>query len=164
MYMHGPYTDSVLAECGIDVCSDGVNRHGHGPRPSDEGIWDFPLNVMPDHEHLFHAERTPEWVDWWVKRYNWSDDYGPDSYYIEDWTERVIDELKQHEEQGVLSNMIIHPITLYLADKMKAFERVLDYISTCETVHMSEAVSLWQDRLMSPPGKLEVPQSDLIVD
>lgn len=142
MYMHGPYTERVLSNCGIDVCSDGVSRASNGPQWDERGVFNFPLNVMPDHEHLFHAERTPEWVDWWVKRYGWSDDYGSESYYVEDWADRVIDELQAHERDGVVSNMIIHPITMYLCDKFKAFERILDYIASRETVHVSELATL----------------------
>lgn len=141
MYMHGPHTEKVLAECGFDVCSDGVQRDSTGPQWHADGVFNFPLNIMPDHEHLFHAERTPEWVEWWTKRYNWADDYGPDSYYIEDWTDRVLDELQRHEDEGVMSNMIIHPITLYLCDRLKSFERILDFLASHETIHMSEAVA-----------------------
>lgn len=140
MYMHGPYTESVLADCGISVCSDGVARNANGPSQHATGVLNFPLNVMPDHEHLYHAERTPEFVRRWVQRYNWSDDYGSDSYHVEEWTDRVIDELQRHEDQGVLSNMLIHPITLYLCDRFQSFERILEYLSTHETVHMSEAI------------------------
>jgi len=139
MYMHGPHTEKALASCGIRVCSDGVVRASTGPVWHPAGLYNFPLNVMPDHEHLYHAERTPEWVAWWQKRYNWSDDYGPQSYYIEEWTDRVLDELRRHEEQGILSNMIIHPITLYLCDKFKSFRRILEFIAGCKTVHMAEA-------------------------
>ncbi|MBM82140.1 MAG: hypothetical protein CMJ78_16350 [Planctomycetaceae bacterium] len=50
------------------------------------------------------------------------------------------------------------------ANKLKSFEPILDYISTCETVHMSESVGLWQDRIMSQAGpRVEVPQSELIL-
>lgn len=141
MYMHGPYTERVLAECGLGVCSDGVQRDSSGPQQHQAGVYNFPLNVMPDHEHLYHAERTPDWVDHWVRRYNWSDDYGPDSYYIEEWTDRVLDELQSHEDEGVLSNMIIHPITMYLCDRFKSFERILDFLASKETVHISDVVA-----------------------
>jgi hypothetical protein len=140
MYMHGPKTERVLAGCGIDVCSDGVDRHSEGPRWHEDGLFNFPINVMPDHEHLFHAERTPEYVRWFVKRYNWSDDYGSNSYHIEEWTDRVVEEIKSHEARGVLSNMIIHPITLYLCDRFRSFRRILDVLSASRTVHMSEVV------------------------
>ena len=138
MYMHGPYTERVLAQCGISVCSDGVRRDANGMTRHPAGIWDFPINVMPDHEHLYHAERTREWVAWWQKRYNWSDDYGPDSYEIEEWTDRVLDELRDHEERGVLSNMIVHPLTMYLCDRFESFKRILAFLADHKTVHVSE--------------------------
>ena len=144
MYMHGPFTEEVLTSCGIKICSDGVKRVGTGGEWHPTGLLNFPLNVMPDHEHLYHAERTPEWVAWWQRRYHWSDDYGPESYYIDEWTDRVVEELSQHEAAGLVSNMLIHPITLYLCDRFRSFERLLEKISTTQTIHMSE---LYQQEL-----------------
>ncbi|MDX8412421.1 MAG: polysaccharide deacetylase family protein [Mariprofundaceae bacterium] len=138
MYMHGPNTERLLAEQGFDLCSDGVRRDASGPEWHPDGILDFPINVIPDHEHLYHAERTPEWVETWVKRYNWSDDYGPASYYVEEWTDIVLDCLLKNEERGAVSNMIIHPITLYLCDEFKSFQRILDFLASHETVHMGK--------------------------
>ena len=141
MYMHGPYTERVLRDCGIGICSDGVKKDSDGPIWHSEGIFNLPLNVMPDHEHLYHAERTPEWVANWTKRYNWSDDFGATSYYVEEWTDIVLDQLRTHAETGVLSNMIIHPITLYLCDKLKSFERILAFLESQETVHMRDVLA-----------------------
>jgi peptidoglycan/xylan/chitin deacetylase (PgdA/CDA1 family) len=141
MYMHGPHTEKVLAACGIRACSDGVRRAGNGPEWHPAGLYNFPLNVMADHEHLFHAERTPEWVAAQQKRRPWSDDYGPDSYLVDEWTDRVLEELHQHEAQRILSNMLIHPITLYLCDRLKSFERILAFLAAHETVHMSEVIA-----------------------
>ena len=138
MYMHGPNTERILAECGIKVCSDGVKRAGNGLEPHPSGIFNFPLNIIPDHEHLYHAERTPEWVADWIERYDWSDDYGSDSYFVDEWTDIVLEGLKHRESLGIVSNMIIHPITLYLCDRFRSLNRILDYISQCETCHMSE--------------------------
>ena len=140
MYMHGPHTETVLSDCGIGICSDGVDRYSTGPRWHEAGIFNFPINVMPDHEHLYHAERTPEYVRWFVERYRWRDDYGSESYHVEEWTDRVVDELLDHERHGVLSNMLIHPITLYLCDRFKAFRRILDVLSSTRTVHMSDVL------------------------
>jgi hypothetical protein len=141
MYMHGPHTERSLASCGLEVCSDGVDRYSPGPRWHSDGIFNFPINIMPDHEHLYHAERTPEYVDWFVKRYGWRDDYGSESYQVEEWTDRVVEELQQHEAQGVLSNMLIHPITLYLCDRFQSFRRILDVLSTANTVHVGEVIA-----------------------
>lgn len=142
MYMHGPNTDDVLAASGIRICSDGVRASANGPTVESNGLMTLPINVMPDHEHLYHAERSPEWVDAWVRRYRWSDDYGPHSYYIEEWTERVLDELRRHEESDVLSVMIIHPITLYLCDRFKGFEKILEFLASCKTVKLGDVADV----------------------
>jgi hypothetical protein len=138
MYMHGPHTENALKASGVKLCSDGVKKDSNGPVLHPSGVLNFPLNVMPDHEHLYCAERTPEWVEKWASRHNWSDDYGSESYYVEEWTDRVLEELKQHEEAGIISNMLIHPITLYLCDKLKSFERILEYISSVDTGHLAQ--------------------------
>jgi peptidoglycan/xylan/chitin deacetylase (PgdA/CDA1 family) len=140
MYMHGANTEEVLADVGIQVCSDGVKKESNIPVLHKTGILNFPINIIPDHEHLIHAERTPTWIAQWQKRYNWSDDFGKESYYIEQWSDMVIEQLKQREEQGLVSNVIIHPITMYLCDGFKEVKRILEYICTCKTVHMSELI------------------------
>jgi peptidoglycan/xylan/chitin deacetylase (PgdA/CDA1 family) len=137
MYMHGPWTNRVLADAGMVACSDTVHRTD-GPRWSDAGLLDVPINVIPDHEHLFHAERTPEWVSAWQRRRNWSDAFGPDSYDIETWTGLVLEQLQANEARGTTSTVIVHPITMYLCDRFAAFRRILEYIAGRQTVHMSE--------------------------
>lgn len=139
-YMHGPYTEEVLAGCGMQLCSDGVKKDGMGPVWHEAGLFNFPLNVIPDHEHLYHAERTPEWVAWWQERYGWSDDFGPDSYYVEEWTDIVLECLRHNEARGAISNMLIHPITLYLCDRLASFRRILDFLADHETVHLGTVV------------------------
>jgi hypothetical protein len=137
MYKHGPHTEAALAAAGIRFCSDGVRASSRGPELHSSGIYNVPINVIPDHEHLYHAERTPEWVARWQKRYSWSDDYGPQSYYVEEWTDIVLDCLRKNEARGAVSTMIIHPISLYLCDRWKSFTRILDFVAARETVFMS---------------------------
>ena len=142
MYMHGPHTDRVLSKLGIKLCSDGVKRNNFQPLESKHGVYNFPINIIPDHEHLYHAERTPEWVEHWQKRYSWSDDFGSESYYIREWTERVLSQLKSCEAQGLDANLLIHPITMYLCDKFQCFDKILDYISTQETAWLSDSIPI----------------------
>ena len=75
-----------------------------------------------------------------MKRYNWSDDFGPESYPVEEWTDIVLDNLRANEERGAVSNMIIHPITLYLCDGFRSFRRILDVLSARPTLHLSEVI------------------------
>ena len=138
MYMHGPNTEEILFDLGLKICSDGVKKDSNTPKLHKSGIYNFPINIIPDHEHLIHAERTPQWIEKWQKRYNWSDDFGSESYYIKQWAQIVLEQLKERESKGLVSNVIIHPITMYLCDKFVEVEKILRFISTCETVHMSE--------------------------
>jgi peptidoglycan/xylan/chitin deacetylase (PgdA/CDA1 family) len=155
MYMHGPYTEGVLLECGIDICSDGVDKHCIKPRWHRSGLAEFPINIIPDHEHLYHAERTPRHVARWQRRYRWSDDFGPRSYFIHEWTRMVIEQLRENEARGAVSNLIIHPITMYLCDRFHGFEQILEFIAGCETVHMSQLFEnlLADDAAGRPAGK-----------
>lgn len=154
MYMHGPFTERVLAECGIELCSDGVKKNAVGPEWHPDGVFNFPLNVIPDHEHLYHAERTPEWVKEWQKRYGWSDDFGPQSYYIEEWVEHVLGDLRRNRERGAITNMIIHPITMYLCDRFKGVRRVLEELRKQPCVHLSEVL---EQHARNSPGAKEQP-------
>jgi len=140
MYMHGPNTSRLLSEQGIRLVSDGVTRATHQPEINSDGLWNFPINIIPDHEHLYHAERTPEWVAWWVNRYKWSDDFGPHSYYIEDWTDIAIQCLDANEKRKAVSNLIIHPITMYLCDGFVGFRRLLDHIAKRSTTTLDRLV------------------------
>ena len=138
MYMHGKYTDDVLKELGIKVCSDGVKKDSNGLDLVSNDYFHFPINIIPDHEHLIHAERTPEWIEDWVKRYNWSDDFGSDSYPVEVWREILINQVKENEKNGILSNIIIHPITMYLCDNFKSLEIILDELKEFQFVNFSD--------------------------
>jgi peptidoglycan/xylan/chitin deacetylase (PgdA/CDA1 family) len=157
MYMHGPFTEAVLSACGIRFCSDGVKASARGPEWHPAGLFNFPLNIIPDHEHLYHAERTPAQVARWQRRYRFSDDFGPQSYHVEEWTDLVLDQLRRNEERGVISNMLIHPITLYLCDRLRSFRRILDFLAARETVFMSELPCARPERLCAGAEALSRP-------
>ena len=142
MYMHGPGTEEVLSSCGIEVCSDGVRAASMGPEWHADGLYNLPINVIPDHEHLYHAERTREWVAAWQRRYGFRDDFGSQSYEVEEWTDLVIDRLHANAERGAVSTVLIHPITLYLCDRFHSFRRILDVLARAETLFVSDTVAL----------------------
>jgi peptidoglycan/xylan/chitin deacetylase (PgdA/CDA1 family) len=146
MYMGGPSSDEVLAAAGIRVRSDGVQATSRGPSVGAHGVVQMPLNVIPDHEHLLHGERTPEWVARWQRELRWSDDFGPGSYPIEAYVELLIEQLHVNERAGVISTLLLHPITLHLADRMQRLDRILEALSRYETVTMSQAV----ERALAP--------------
>lgn len=146
MYMHGPYTEELLKKNAIEVCCDGVKRDSEGFEIHESGVLNFPLNIIPDHEHLFHAERTPEWVQNWIARYTWSDDYGSESYYFDDWFDIFKREIEQREHTGIVSHLLIHPITIYLCGGIKALNQVADFLGDFETSTVTELARDWSAR------------------
>lgn len=137
MYMHGSNTNRVLSTAGIHHCSDEVKQFGVPYRDPFDLIH-VPINVIPDHEHLYHAERTREWVEKWRKRYNWSDDFGPESYTVDEWKQIVLSNLEANEKREILSTLIIHPITMYLCDQFESCKEILDFIAQRKTLHMDQ--------------------------
>ena len=146
MYMHGPQIDEVLKDAGVEICSDGVERDCIAPRMHSSGLWHMPINVIPDHEHLYHAERTPKWVAEWVRRYNWSDDFGSESYFVDEWARRVIRGVEENEARGVHSMIIIHPITMYLCDGFSAYRRIVKALSRYQSATVSELLDLTRSK------------------
>jgi len=138
MYMHGPNTEELLFKNGIKVCCDGVNKNSTGFKRHSTGLLNFPLNIIPDHEHLYHAERNPEWVQNWIKRYNWSDDYGSESYYFHEWFEIFKAEIMKRESLGIVSHILIHPITIYLCQGLTGLAKIVSFLTQFDSCFVNE--------------------------
>lgn len=139
-WRHETKTAVALASCDIQVFSDTVERNASGPRRHPAGLWSFPVNVMPDRGHLYYGPYKPESVENQVRRSGRFDEYGPNVYHAATWTDLVLREIHQHERNGVVSNLAIHPLALYLADGFQSFEKLVAYLERRQTVHMSEAM------------------------
>lgn len=131
----------LLQECGIKILSDGTSKGQVLPILDKSGVYTFPINILPDHEHLFHSDRTPETVKKWVKRYNWSDVFTEKSYSVNEWYEIVKEQIKEREQNGEISVAIIHPICLYLCDGNKTILKLLDFFKEFETIYLKESVN-----------------------
>ena len=136
-YKHGPNTDKILSRLGIKICSDEVSASATGPY-SKNGIHHFPVNIIPDYDHIYHANRTEEWVNWYVNSGSKIDDFGPESYKIDEWTEIVLKQLQERIENKSIANILIHPITQYISDRFAGLEEILKFISTDENCKYSE--------------------------
>ncbi len=139
-YFHGPNTAALLAAEGLLSCSDFVTAPGVSPFRDEHGLWHFPINVIPDHEHLYHGERTPREVARWVRRYVWRDAYGPLSFDAETWRRMVLDHIEYNEARGVTSTILLHPLCMYLLDRFETLRAILEAASRYETCTITEAV------------------------
>ena len=143
-YFHGCNTDRLLVEAGFESCSDIVSAPGSTPYVTEDNIVTVPINVIPDHEHIYHGDRTPEHVAWWVKRYGFTDAFGSDSYSIQTWLEIVTSNIEENEKLGVNSVVLTHPLCMYVADKMHAFTQILEYARKYGSCTMAELVDSYK--------------------
>lgn len=136
-YKVDPNTYPLLAKYGVRCVSDAIEAKTLQPypvNPSPHGrgagvrapLISHPLNVIPDHDHLYHAHRTPEFVAAANQRGYGADDFGAVSYTIEEWGELVAQQAEAIDAQGGLATILAHPICMYIADEFRTFEKLLE--------------------------------------
>ena len=127
-------TYSLLAECGVRLISDEISDTKLIPERTPEGLLSHPMNVLPDHDHLFHAHRDREFVENAMRRGYGRDDFGCESYEIKQWSEMVRQQVARIEESGGVATVLMHPVCQFLADGFQTAEMLFEFFSQYETV------------------------------
>ena len=133
-YLSDQHTPALLWEAGIRGWSDLVDPTASGPRPGPAGLMVLPINVMPDHEHLYHAHRTVSWVRRWQRRYGFFDGFGSESWTPSQWADQVATRSLQISDAGGVATILAHPLCQYLADGFRAFEALCRRLRRCRSV------------------------------
>lgn len=121
-YRRDEHTPSLLADRGITRLSDAV---GPGERVRyEDGVTVVPVTAPPDHEHVYHAFRTPAFV----AESDFDGPFGADSYPVEEWVDRVLDAVAARHAAGHNATVLAHPSCMKLADDFDAFERLVGAI------------------------------------
>jgi hypothetical protein len=130
-------TYRLLAAAGVRFVSDEIKRDGQ-PRVLPEGLISHPINTIPDHDHLYHAHRTPDFVEHANRSGYGADDFGAVSHSIEDWGAMVLNQASAIDAAGGVATILAHPVCMYLADGFKTFERLLRGIGGMQSLWASE--------------------------
>jgi len=135
---HGLVSDantySLLGECGIRLISDEISSTKLLPERTPQGLLSHPMNVITDHDHLFHAHRDRRFVQSAKRRGYGKDDFGCESYEIGQWGEIVKRQVDRIEHSGGVATVLMHPVCQFLADEFRTAEVLLEYFSRYETV------------------------------
>lgn len=131
-------TDPILKAHGIRFISDELNWDKLYPERLSNGLLSHPVNVIMDHDHLYHAHRTPAYVA--VQRENWSfsDEPTSESYSVESWGDMVLEQVARIDGAGGVATILAHPICMYTADGFKTFERLLREFASLRSIHARE--------------------------
>ncbi|MCX6991946.1 MAG: hypothetical protein NT011_02265 [Kiritimatiellaeota bacterium] len=130
------HTYGILAGAGIKFISDDLNWHQLLPERLPQGLISHPMNVIMDHDHLFHAHRNPEYVA--RQQRPFPDDPASGSYTIEDWGALVEKQVRAIEAKGGVATVLMHPLCMFAADGFKTMERLLKQFSKFKTIWASE--------------------------
>jgi peptidoglycan/xylan/chitin deacetylase (PgdA/CDA1 family) len=130
---HGLVTDAntyrILAECGIRFISDDLDWSKMMPERIPEGLISHPMNVIMDHDHIYHAHRTREYVEEQKKNWGFAADPTRESYDIQDWAGIVQRQVAAIQSAGGVATVLMHPLCMYLADGFRTAEKLLEFFS-----------------------------------
>ncbi|MBU0478498.1 polysaccharide deacetylase family protein [bacterium] len=139
---HGLVSDKstypLLSGMGIRMISDDLNWNKIYPEKTKEGLISHPMNVIMDHDHVYHAHRTKEYVDKMKENWPWPDDPTKESYAIEEWAKIVEKQVLGIEKKGGVATILMHPLCMYLADKFKTAEKLFEVFSQYKTIWARE--------------------------
>lgn len=140
---HGYASDfktlELLEDTSIKVVSDNVDDGKVMPEHLGKLV-SLPMNVLPDHEHLYHGPRTEEEVENYLKR-GGSYEITNKSYYIDDYFRIVKEQVEKINEKNGIATLLLHPICMKVADDFKNFEDFCKWVSekSYKTIWCKEA-------------------------
>jgi hypothetical protein len=119
-YRHDRHTAELLSEAGITHFSDVVEPDGEVRE--ENGLTVVPINTPPDHEHIYHAFRTPEFVE----ENEFEGPFGEESVEVGEWVEWVLEVISAKQ---CASTVLAHPACMWLADELDRFDNLCKSIS-----------------------------------
>jgi len=144
-------TYGLMANHGLKVTSDAIDKDNLWPRRIEAGIISHPINVIPDHDHLYHAHRTPQYVAAANQRGYGADAFGAVSYTIGEWADLALSQALAIDQRGGVATILCHPLCMWLADRFRAFERILAECAGRRTVFARDMIRL----VDTPPPDLQ---------
>jgi len=136
------HTEPILALCGVRCISDELSWDKLLPERTPAGLVSHPINVIMDHDHLYHAHRTPEYVRRQQQRWTLPQDPTRESYRIEEWGQLVLRQVSAIEARGGLATVLMHPLCMFTADGFRTARRLLEAFARSRCIWASEAAEL----------------------
>lgn len=145
-------TNELLTKAGVKVVSDEIGPDKNIMRVA-ENLFSVPINVPPDHEHLYHGKydgsrrgggfdsaikgtarnligmkkREKAFGEVWMKK--------------NDWWEWVRAETQERLDDSGFATLLLHPACMEILDGMELLKEVFEHLSSRECGFVSEAVN-----------------------
>ena len=123
---------------GVRCISDELSWDKLLPERLPSGLISHAINVIMDHDHIYHAHRTREYVEKQRRCWPLQDDPTSESYTVGEWGELVERQVRVIQEQGGLATVLMHPLCMFVADGFETMTRLLEFFAQYETIWASE--------------------------
>jgi peptidoglycan/xylan/chitin deacetylase (PgdA/CDA1 family) len=133
-YAHDSSTPALLADAGIVAWSDEVDLERTRPYTHETGLVVLPINTLPDHENLYHGDRTPETLG------------ETPCFYPAEWRERVLEAVEGTLAQGGVATVLAHPLCMKVVDGWETFEMLCSGLAGRPSMFATEAADAVRDR------------------
>lgn len=138
-YRHDRYTVPLLYKNGISIISDDVNPNNLFPTVMNNGLISLPINIMPDHDHIYHAGLTPDnTVDYSLRRSK----FPSKLYQPHRWFEIIQRQIQTVVNRGGIATLLVHPACMYIIDKFNIYEELCKFLTDFETITVSQVINL----------------------
>jgi hypothetical protein len=128
-YIRNEQTDTLLSLHNIQVVSDNVTSDTLRPQFVENKIISLPINTPPDHENLIHGK----YREGKTKAHRLEGRMS-----IEEWGVRVKENIHHIHSHGGVATVLAHPLCMEVADGMKTFESLCQFINQFPTIFASE--------------------------
>ena len=132
-YRHDRNTFHLLSDAGIKYVSDVVNKEQLRPKKVG-GLIAVPINVMPDHEHIYHSFRTPLYVN----SSDFKDNFTSESYCVDEWARIIQNQVENIEAKNGITTILAHPSCMYICGGFAVFRKLCEFLSQYETTFMKD--------------------------
>lgn len=133
-YVHDSSTPRLLADAGIVAWSDEVDLTRRHPYVHESGLVVLPMNTPPDHENLFHGDRTPESLG------------DTPSFFPEEWRRRVLKNVDAIIADGGVATILAHPLCMKVVDGWETFEALCAGLAGRPSMFAAEAADAFRQR------------------
>lgn len=144
-YVHDENTYRLLKSFGLKFISDEISSVNIKPYTIKEGLISHPINVIPDHDHIFHAHRDMAFCSSAKLRGYGADEFGCESYCVEEWGELVKKQVSNIDKAGGVATVLIHPLCQFLSDRFKTAEALFSFFSSYKTIWAREITDYYND-------------------
>lgn len=136
-YRHDRYTFPLLYKNGISFVSDDVNPNNLFPTTMNNGLISLPVNIMPDHDHVYHGNITPEST----RNYSLGRSQFPSELYQpRRWFELIQQQIQKVVNREGVATLLIHPTCMYIIDEFKIYEELCTFLTEFETITASQVI------------------------